>query len=78
VDRIGSNATIGAAVDRIGSNATIGAAVDRIGSNATIGAAVDRIGSTENVAPPDPSGFIRPSLPSRIYPEAVFMPVAGV
>jgi hypothetical protein len=29
----------------------------------------------ENAAPPDSPGFIRPSLPSRIYPEAVFTPV---
>jgi hypothetical protein len=28
----------------------------------------------ENAAPPDPPGFIRPSLPARIYPEAVFIP----
>jgi hypothetical protein len=31
----------------------------------------------ENAAPPDPPGFIRPSLPSRIYPEAVFIPAGS-
>jgi hypothetical protein len=44
---------------------------------ATLGAAIDRIGSNENAAPPDPPGFIRPSLPSRIHPEAVFTPAPG-
>jgi hypothetical protein len=76
VDKIGHLATIGAAVDKIGGTdtAVLHGAPGATPAPATIGAAVGQIRNNENIAPP---GFIRPSLPSRIYPEAVFIPVSG-
>jgi hypothetical protein len=45
-------------MDKIGGNATIGAAMDKIGGNATIGAAVDTIGGIDTTVLPCAEGAI--------------------